>query len=94
MLSGQDLLDAIWEGHGKNPDFDIEIRQPRIHHVLEGQDVVLATYIEIQHGAKNSKPSTNARLSTVLFLRENRDARLLWLHVHETALDMNKLAEA
>ena len=50
-----------------------------------GARLVLATYVEAQSGARNTTPADNQRHATVLF--ERMAGRLVWRHLHETALD-------
>lgn len=82
MLSRDVLLDQIRSGHGKNPAFNINVENVRLHHHLS-DGVLLVTYEEYQQGAKNSA-SENGRLSTALL--RPVDERFEWLWVHETAL--------
>jgi hypothetical protein len=42
------------------------------------------TYVEDQSGARNTTPADNLRRSTVLF--ERMAVRLVWRHLHETAI--------
>jgi len=77
------IVGAIRRSWGNAPDFRIGIRDVAV--LGEWPELVLATYIEAQTGARNSIPPDNLRRSTVLF--ERRGGRLLWRHVHETALD-------
>ena len=85
LLTKAELLDGIGKGHGHNPDFEIEIHDVVVRWVSPDANTILATYVELQRGARNTTPATNRRLSTVLFDTSN-DA-WLWLHVHETKLD-------
>ena len=80
-LERAQLLSGLRSGHGSNREFGIEIRGVRVR--FEDTRSVLATYEELQRGAK-SHAAQNARLSTVL-LRHDGEA-LLWQHVHETWL--------
>lgn len=89
VLERDDLLESLRDGHGANPEFRISISQTRLHHVDAGAGLVLATYVETQSGARHSHPPTNARLSTVLMRRTGTDA-LEWLHVHETAVPVER----
>ena len=73
------LLGMFHGRHGSNPGFSIEITDVELVHDLG--DHVVATYIEWQRGARSTKPSDNARLTTVLFTHDLR-----WRHIHETAL--------
>jgi hypothetical protein len=75
-------LSGLRQAWGVNPDFRIEIRDVRILGVWPG--LVMAEYVEAQFGARNSVPSDNLRRSTALF--ERQGDRLLWRHLHETAL--------
>lgn len=80
VLSRADLMDPIRAAHGNNPGFQITIETPRVIQTWPG--LILATYVELQTGARNSA-SENRRRSTVLF--ETGD-QLLWRHLQETAL--------
>ena len=80
FLSRADLLGPIRAAHGANPDFRISIEEPRL--VAEYPGLILATYVELQIGARNSA-AENRRRSTVLF---ETGPRLLWRHLQETAL--------
>jgi hypothetical protein len=84
ILSRDALLRAVQNGHGSNPAFEIEIDELRVRRVFDKGRLIVATYREVQDGARNSHPPRNARVSTVLFSREYPDGRLLWLHLHET----------
>ena len=85
VLTRADLLEPIRAAYGANPDFRIAISDVAIRFVDAEQGLVLATYVEHQTGARNTTPSDNDRVSTVLFRREDGD-RLVWLHIHETAV--------
>lgn len=76
-------LEMVRGGWGSNPDFRIAIRDVRLVADWPDAGLVLAGYVEVQAGARNS-PADNARRSTVLF--ERGSGRLLWRHLHETAL--------
>ena len=76
-------LAMVRGGWGTNPDFRIAIREVRLLGDWPGAGLVLAGYVEVQAGARNS-PADNARRSTVLFARGS--GGLLWRHLHETAL--------
>lgn len=80
VLTKADLLGPIRAAHGANPDFRITIEEPRLLGVWPG--LILATYVELQQGARQSA-AENRRRSTVLF--ETGD-RLLWRHLQETGL--------
>ena len=88
-LQKSGLTDPIYQGHGSNPSFQIEIHHVKIHRTFNGDRLILASYIEVQHGSKNTRPPTNARRSTVLFERCKDEGALIWQHVHETAVDMS-----
>lgn len=90
ILSKSDLADPIFNGHGSNPDFRIEIKDVEIRYSSQDAALILATYVEVQHGAINSKPSTNARRSTVLFACNPPGNSMKWVHVHETAVPMDQ----
>ena len=81
VRSKADLLEPIRAAHGANPDFRIEIEEPRLLATWPG--LTLATYVEYQTGARNSA-ADNRRRSTVLF--ETGGARLIWRHLQETGL--------
>lgn len=75
-----DLVEPIRAAQGANPDFRIEIERPRLIGAWPG--LILATYVELQTGARNSQPR-NRRRSTVLF---ETGPRLIWRHLQETGL--------
>lgn len=81
VLTLAELRDSIAQGHGASSEFRIEIEDVVIR--WSDGDLVLATYVEVQHGARNSTPPTNRRISTVLL---ERSERWIWHHVHETKL--------
>ncbi|MEO1490767.1 MAG: hypothetical protein AAFV19_01265 [Pseudomonadota bacterium] len=83
VLSRADLLDPIRDAHGRNPDFRIKIRDVRLLGAWPEAKLIQASYIEAQTGARNSA-ADNDRRSTVLF--ESPLGRLIWRHLHETAV--------
>lgn len=87
-LAGEEVLSAIQAGHGKNPAFDISITDCTVRHASArgSRQLILATYVEHQTGAKNSA-STNTRISTGLFERKEGENRLTWLHLQETGVE-------
>ena len=89
LLTAPELLEALRAGWGKSPDFDIRIRNVRIHTVIEDARLILATYEEYQRGAQNSDRAENARFSSVLF-QSNPNGQLTWVHIHETWLPEEK----
>ena len=84
-LTREDLLSAIERGYGASPRFAIAIRDVQIRCASEQTGLVLATYAEVQRGARNSAPE-NTRISTVLLQRFGTSGRFTWLHIHETAV--------
>ncbi|MEE9433663.1 MAG: hypothetical protein V3V15_05445 [Sphingorhabdus sp.] len=85
MLSCSALTEAIFDGYGSNPDFDITICDVGIIDVSADQSRITALYEERQSGARNTVPAGNRRLSSVIFARQDGGG-LLWLHIHETML--------
>lgn len=85
VLTRADLLDGIRAGYGGNPDFFIEIEDATLRWADAG--LALVTYVEFQRGARNTVPSDNRRISTVLFRDTPGGAAPVWLHIHETGLD-------
>lgn len=85
-LSLADLVEPIRAAYGVNPDFRIRISDVDVRYVDAGADLVLATYLEHQGGARNTTPSSNTRTSTVLFRVSQGGDQLTWLHIHETAV--------
>lgn len=83
VLTREELLSSIQDCHGASPDFRIEIVDVALRHV-GGDGSVLATYVERQSGARQSRPQ-NDRISTV-FMRRADGGALEWLHIHETAV--------
>lgn len=86
VLLRDDLLSAVRDGYRSNPDFQISVEQFALRAVFADATLALATYVEFQRGAKNTTPSDNTRLTTVLFFTPTTSARPTWLHLHETAL--------
>ena len=79
---GRDALIAMLrQAHGGNPDFRIQVRDVEVRRQLG--EHLLVTYTEWQKGAKASRPSDNARVTTAL-LTGAKPFR--WLHIHETWL--------
>lgn len=83
VLALTDLLEPIRSAHGANPDFRIAIEEPRLLATWPASATCLASYVEAQSGARNSAPQ-NRRRATALF--EADGPRLIWRHLHETAL--------
>ena len=83
VLTHADLVDSVRSGYATNPGFTIEIQQVKVLGVEGG--LAFATYFELQRGAKNTVPSDNARISTVLLQRDESPRPFRWLHIHETA---------
>ena len=83
------ILDPVRRGWGTNPGFSATVRDVRVLGEWKqgepGSGLVLATYVEVQTGARNTTPADNLRHSTVLF--ERMAGRLVWRHIHETAFD-------
>ncbi len=89
-LTREELLEPIRQAFAANPRFEITISDVVVRWTGESRDgpdgLVLATYHEHQTGARNTVPSSNTRVSTVLFRHKPASGRLTWLHIHETAL--------
>lgn len=88
VLTRDVLLASIENSHGANPRFRIEIGDVQIRYI-GGDDLVLATYVERQSGALQSKPE-NARISSVVMRRRPGTGALEWLHIHETAVPTDR----
>ncbi len=84
-LTREELLSAIERGYGASPRFAIAIRDVQVRFASEQDGLVLATYAEVQRGARNSA-SENTRISTVLLQRRGTSCPFTWLHIHETAV--------
>lgn len=82
LLSLEQIGASIFNAHGTNPDFAIEIHDVTVRWHAAGH--VLATYEEWQRNARASTPPDNGRIATVLFADDG--ATLRWLHIHETWL--------
>lgn len=80
-LTRDKIVDAIREGQGSNPDFQISIEAPRLLGSWPG--LLLFQYVEYQTGARSSTPE-NRRLSTVLFERDGE--KLIWRYLTEVGL--------
>ena len=82
------ILTPVRQAWGTNPGFRTGIRDVRVvgewPQGESGAELVLATYVEAQSGARNTSPPDILRYSTVLF--ERRAERLVWRHLHETAI--------
>lgn len=89
VLERDHLLSPIRDAHGANPEFGITISDTTLRHVDDPGELVLATYVETQTGARHSTPPTNARISTVLMRRDAGTGRLDWMHLHETAVPLD-----
>ncbi len=85
-LRAAELLPSLFQGHGANPAFEIEIEGVSLLGVYDSGRLLLATYLEHQRGAKNTTPPDNTRRSSVLFRLDPETRALTWLHVHETGL--------
>lgn len=83
-LSRSELIEGIRAGYGRNQAFSISISDVTLHR--SNSEQALVTYVELQRGAKNTVPSDNTRVSTVLFGGLTDGSRLQWLHIHETAV--------
>ncbi len=77
------ILTPVREAWGTNPGFSAVVRDVRV--LGEWAGLVLAAYVEVQTGARNTTPADNLRHSTVLF--ERSGGHLLWRHLHETTFD-------
>ena len=86
LLTRQNLLSMIHDGYGGNGNFRIEIRDFRLRRVWPDVGLVLATYVELQKGARNTTPPDNERITTVLFDVSDELDHPLWLHLHESAV--------
>lgn len=76
-LDRDTLLGALQKGYGKNPAFQIEIRNVEVLHALPSH--LLVSYEEWQWGALGR--GHNVRRSTALLTRDMR-----WLYVEESWL--------
>ncbi len=87
VLSRDQLMKSIYNGHGSNEDFGITIQDFRLLQISPIQGVAVASYVEHQRGAKNTTPADNLRITTVLFQISGPSQQgPVWLHLHETAL--------
>jgi hypothetical protein len=86
------ILTPVRQAWGTNPEFRTGTRDVRVLGQWpygesgreSGAGLVLVTYVEDQSGARNTTPADNLRRSTVLF--ERMAVRLVWRHLHETAI--------
>ncbi len=83
VLSRSDLVGDIHGMFGANPAFRITIRDVRVVAFSGVDNLVVATYVEDQVGARNSAV-INSRISTVV-MRLDAD-RAEWVHLQETGL--------
>ena len=79
------ILTPVRRDWGANPGFNATVRDVRVLGEWPAAGLVLATYVEVQTGARNTTPADNLRHATVLF--ERAAGRLVWRHLHETALN-------
>ena len=86
-LTRDELVESIRDAFGTNPEFQIAISDVEVRWMDDRPGHLLATYVERQTGARNTIPSSNSRISSVLFRFDATRDRLLWLHIHETSLD-------
>ena len=83
--SGQRLsVHQIYNGHGSNPEFEIEIQDFELVQTSVDETLAVATYVEFQKNAKNSDPPDNKRFSTAAFTTDEQGIR--WRHLQETAV--------
>lgn len=87
---GHALAAGLRAAHGSNPGFRIAITDVRVH--VERADLVIATYIEWQAGARSFDRSKSGRLSTAVFTEAAGELR--WVHVHETWLPAERLGHS
>lgn len=86
VLDRTNLIDEIRQAYGGTPGFGIQIRNIQLR-PMNCRDYLLANYEEWQRNAVNSKPSNNARQTSVIFrMLAQRPLRFEWLHMHETWL--------
>jgi hypothetical protein len=86
------ILTPVRQAWGTNPEFRTGTRDVRVlgqwPYGESGREsragLALVTYVEDQSGARNTTPADNLRRSTVLF--ERMAVRLVWRHLHETAI--------
>ena len=92
--TGGAILDAIEREHGANPDFTIRIEDVEVLRTAASGDdrLCLATYVEVQQGARHSA-RTNGRRTSV-WLRLGAGDRVEWLHIHETGLSASETEAA
>jgi hypothetical protein len=83
-LARSELIASIRRGYGANPSFRITISDCEVRSACDAERLVLATYTELQQGARNTTPPDNTRVSTVLLELPRKDGRATWLHIHET----------
>eukprot|EP00041_Stephanoeca_diplocostata_P016923 m.335923 g.335923 ORF g.335923 m.335923 type:complete len:131 (+) comp20528_c0_seq5:142-534(+) len=80
-LSRSVLVNGIRNGYGTSPEFRITIKDFKLRWSTDTH--ALATYVEVQTGARNSA-ATNARISSLLF--EVQDDGISWIHLQETGI--------
>lgn len=88
-IAGSVVLDRMRRAHGASPDFEIEVSECTVRQAfptLSG-GLVVATYRELQRGARNSA-AENTRFSTVVFewTADEGEEALIWRHIHETGV--------
>ena len=85
LAGGTDLKQVIYDEYDQRHDFRIWIENVAVQHAFD--NIVVATYEEWQE----IKGETTARLSTVVFTRDDSKPNgLVWQCVHETWLPINE----
>ena len=85
--SKETVANGCWQAHGAKPaPFSIEIRNCARRY--DDGRICLLTYEEWQRGAESS-----TRISTALFRRSRDEGGVEWVHLHETWLLDDALAE-
>ncbi|MGI9522561.1 MAG: hypothetical protein ACR2PG_13025 [Hyphomicrobiaceae bacterium] len=85
VLTRDRLAQSIFQGHGTNKRFQIQIHDCQLRYMCSARLTAVATYVESQRNAKNTVPADNDRISTAVFGLSDGGSGLRWVHLHETA---------
>ena len=83
VLSREGLTRSIFDAHGANPKFAIDVSRFHLLHVTPDRSRAVASYLERQSNARNTVPPTNDRQSIVFFDLRDAPHRVAWQYLHE-----------
>lgn len=83
VLTREGLTRSIFDAHGANPRFAIEVSRFQLLHVTPDCSRAAASYLECQSNARNTVPPDNDRQSIVFFDLRDAPQRITWQYLHE-----------